>query len=80
MAFLELGEEDKGNQIFDQLIEEGKEKLNQLSDVDFFAKFGSDLTSEKRQALAHYMIALGLIGKNNKNEAKTWLLQFFHQF
>ncbi len=73
MSFSELGNDKKSGEIFNQLIEVGKEKLDQLSDVDFFAKFGSEKTNEQRQASAHYMIALGLMGKEKMSRAKKEL-------
>ncbi len=71
MSFSELGNDKKAGEIFGELIDLGQERLDQLSEVNFFAKFGSGSTKEQRQAAGHYMIALGLMGKKKMSEAKT---------
>jgi tetratricopeptide (TPR) repeat protein len=69
MALRKLGQEQQAMEIFNGLIKEGKGRLNR-QEVDFFAKFGERETPEDKAAEAWYFIALGHLGKNEKNEAK----------
>jgi tetratricopeptide (TPR) repeat protein len=69
MAFRQLGQEQKASKVFDELIRLGEEELQKKVDVDFFSKFGSGQLPHVQQAQAHFMIGLGCLGNNRKNQA-----------
>ena len=71
LCFSELGQKDKAEKIFDELIEAAKKKLSQEATVDVFAKFGRQQTEKARKASAHYALGLGYLGKRMNNEAKA---------
>jgi tetratricopeptide (TPR) repeat protein len=73
LALAKLGQTDKAKQIFDKLVETGNKKLTEDVKVDFFAKFGERETKEVRLSDAHYILALGLLGGNQPDKAKTEL-------
>jgi len=64
-----LGKTSEANEIFDGLIELGKQRLD-IPDIDFFAKFGERETADDRKSEAHYLIGLGYLGKELKSDAK----------
>jgi len=66
-----LGQKDKAEKIFDELIGDAKEELSKEADVDVFAKFGQQQTEQARKASAHYALGLGYLGKGMNNEAKV---------
>ena len=70
LATGKLGQEDAANKIFDGLIEAGKRRLSQKTEVDFFAKFGEQQTPEAQKASAHYILGLGYLGKGQRSAAK----------
>jgi tetratricopeptide (TPR) repeat protein len=70
LAFAQLGKKEKAEQIFDRLITTGSDMLTEDTSGDFFAKFGGRQTKNVRLANAHYIIALGHLGKNQKQKAK----------
>jgi tetratricopeptide (TPR) repeat protein len=71
LSHLKLGQKDKADEIFDELIEAGKQRLSEKPTEDFFAKFGEGQTPQARQASAHYMLALGYRGKGQTDQAKA---------
>ncbi len=71
MALVKLGQKDKGDEIFDDLISTGKQRLSEKATEDFFAKFGEGQTTEARQASAHYTLGLGYRGKDQDDQAKA---------
>ena len=71
LCFSKIGQEDKAEKIFDELIEAAKKKLSQEAAVDVFAKFGRQQTEEARKASAHYALGLGYLGKGLRDEAKA---------
>jgi tetratricopeptide (TPR) repeat protein len=71
LSLKELGRQDEAGKIFDQMIESGTRRLSdERTEVDFFAKFGTQQTRRTQQASAHFTLALGLLGKGNTDEAK----------
>jgi tetratricopeptide (TPR) repeat protein len=64
-----LGKTSEATEIFNDLIELGKQRLD-VPDIDFFAKFGERETADDRKSEAHYLIGLGYLGKGLNQEAK----------
>jgi tetratricopeptide (TPR) repeat protein len=75
LAYQSLGKSQEANRLFDELITSGKKKLEAESNVDFFAKFSSRQSEAVQKAEAHYLIALGQLGKG----ARTLALQELEQ-
>jgi len=59
--------------IFDKLIRLGNAKLSEADETDFFSKFGEGEPPHLRKASAHYMTALGYMGKYEKSQAESEL-------
>ena len=71
LSLKELDKHDEALKIFDRMIESAQRRLSdETTEVDFFAKFGTQQTKRSRQASAHFTLALGLLGKGNTNQAK----------
>ncbi|MGC9326931.1 MAG: tetratricopeptide repeat protein, partial [Candidatus Hinthialibacter sp.] len=75
LALQKLDQPDRAAQIFDRIIAQGKERLTRAEGADFFAKFGERQTPQVRQAIAHYIQALGWIGKGDAQTAADELRQ-----
>jgi Tfp pilus assembly protein PilF len=48
-----------------------KERLDATAEMDFFAKFGERQSAVNRRAQAHYLLGLSLLGRGEKEKAKT---------
>lgn len=70
LSFQKLGQKDKAEELFNALIEEGNNRMNKESEVDFFAKFGEKESANNRLSNANLLVALGLKGLGKNNEAK----------
>lgn len=73
LSLLKLGQHNKANAIFAGLVKSGKEALSEDAGVDFFAKFGQQQSEKSRQAMAHYIAALGYAGQSQKDNARQEL-------
>ncbi len=71
LSLVKLGQKNKADEIFDDLINTGRQRLSEKATEDFFAKFGEGQTAEARQASAHYMLGLGYRGKGQDDQAKA---------
>jgi tetratricopeptide (TPR) repeat protein len=71
LAFRKLGREEKASQIFEKLIDFGKQRLQAATSMDFFAKFGESQSAMYRQANAHYLLGLGYLGREDKEQARV---------
>ena len=71
MAMRELGQKDKADGIFKDLVATGTKRISGESDVDFFAKFGEQQTRQGQRATAHYELGLGLLGQGRLDEARN---------
>ena len=71
LSFSKLGQKDKAEEIFNELVDTAKEKLSQKAAVDVFAKFGRQQTEAARKASAHYALGLGYLGKGLPDKAKA---------
>ena len=71
LMFRKLGLEEKADQMFEGLIEFGKQRLKAAPSMDFFAKFGERQSAMRRKANAHYLLGLGYLGKQNQREARA---------
>jgi tetratricopeptide (TPR) repeat protein len=65
MSLNKLGELGDSNDILEELVEIGQDRLKS-SEVDFFAKFGEKETAEDKAANAWYLIGLGYLGLDDK--------------
>ena len=66
-----LGQEARAAQVFDGLIQSGRQELDATSDSDYFAKFGERRSEAARIAHARYLIGLGYLGQGQRREART---------
>jgi tetratricopeptide (TPR) repeat protein len=71
LCHAKLGHDQKAEEIFQQLIQSGKDQLVEGESTDFFAKFGEQATRRSRTARAHYLIGLGLLGLGNQDAARN---------
>jgi tetratricopeptide (TPR) repeat protein len=71
LSFAELGQQSKADEIFDELMKSGKQRLSERGAVDVFAKFGEGQTAAARKASAHYALGLGYLGRGQSDKAKT---------
>lgn len=69
-ALEKLGRKEKAEEIFLNLTKEGKKRLEQGDEVDFFAKFGEEQTPEERKSVAWQLQGLGYSGLNKKKQAR----------
>lgn len=72
MAYQKLGQQDKADAIFEELIEKGNLLLEVNEEPDFFDPFASlsrKLSDDENLSRANYMLALGNFGKGDKKEA-----------
>jgi tetratricopeptide (TPR) repeat protein len=58
--------------LLDEIIRAGEQQLGSAGEVDFFAKFGDDLTETQRQASGYYLMGLGYMGKAETSRAKEY--------
>ncbi|MFC1547726.1 DUF5107 domain-containing protein, partial [Candidatus Neomarinimicrobiota bacterium] len=75
MALRNLGQTEKANSIFNRLLLRGRELLATEVSVDFFAKFGPQLSKNVWQAQAHYLLGLGYEGLNDDRIAREEFLK-----
>ena len=73
LSLQKLGLADEAKLLFTDLLETGRNKLTKESEQDFFAKFGEKQTDQLKQASAHYSMALGYLGLEQKQQAKQEL-------
>lgn len=71
LSLVNLNQKDSAEEIFDDLIKTGRQRLSERRAGDFFAKFGESQTLEARNASAHYTLGLGYLGKGQNEAAKT---------
>jgi len=71
LSLRELGQKDAADKIFEDLISNGRQKLSQKAEIDFFAKFGEQQTEDARKADAHYALGLGYLGKGFLDKAEA---------
>ena len=56
------------------MIERGRRELAEIettSGISFFAKFGDQLTDDIRRSNAHYLVGLGHVGLDERDEARA---------
>jgi len=71
LSLAKLGKKEDVKEMFQDLVESGKEALGRTSSqIDFFAKFGEQQSQRSRLANAHYMAGLGYLGLNEKDKAR----------
>ncbi len=73
MALLAMDKNSEAAELFDALLKRGAAQLDQNEEFDFFAKFGEKSRQQQRVARAHYLIALGALGKGEQARARDEL-------
>ncbi len=73
LSFQKLGQNDRADKFFNSLIEEGNNRMNKESEIDFFAKFGERESANNRLSNANLLVGLGLKGLGKNSEAKEKL-------
>nr|WP_121270256.1 DUF5107 domain-containing protein [Pedobacter schmidteae] len=84
LAWIKLGEQERANTIFHNLINYGKSHLNQSVQIDYFAVslpdlliFEADL-NVRNNIHCHYLIGLGMLGLGDLKKARKefeWVLE-----
>ena len=72
-ALKKLGRAAEAKPLFEELIQRGRRELAEIettTGIDFFAKFGDQLTDDIRRSNSHYLIGLGFLGLDDKARAK----------
>jgi tetratricopeptide (TPR) repeat protein len=72
MACKRLGDINKADSLFDTLIENGKKRLQQEQNIDFFAKFGEREASGARIKSAYVSMAFGYLGREEPATAVSY--------
>ena len=70
LALLKSGDQEKALGLFARLIDEGRRILLRENEDDFFAKFGEKQSQDQKNAHAHYLVGLGLLGQNQTEAAR----------
>jgi tetratricopeptide (TPR) repeat protein len=71
MAMEKSGDSSSAKVLFASLISTGEEQLKRDgADVDFFAKFGDDLSDSERVSNAYHLMGLGHLGAGEKSKAE----------
>ena len=73
LSYLKIGNKTKADEIFTALTEEGSKRMNQGSEVDFFAKFGERETASVQLSNANLLLGLGSKGLGNTGKARETL-------
>jgi len=69
LSYLKLGNKEKASEYFNSLITEGDKRINQGSQVDFFAKFGEREAENVQMSNAYLLKGLGYKGLGDINAA-----------
>ena len=69
LAYRQLGNTEKADQIFSELIKRGRQMLEEKEKLDFFNPFAKRTPRNERDARAYYWIALGNLGKGKIENA-----------
>ena len=71
LAYRKLGQADKAAELLEGLIRHGRERVQAVGELDFFAKFGTRQSPAAQQARAHWLIGLGQLGQGRNAEAQS---------
>ena len=71
LALRALGLEKEATGIFGELIDSGRQRLEEDEGMAFFAKFGEKTHREDRMAHAHYLMGLGHLGRGAREQARA---------
>ena len=71
MAYMKLGEKEKGIEIFKELAASGNKIIQRIGETDFFSMFGNDRSDNLRLADAHALIGLSHWGMGKRDEAEA---------
>jgi tetratricopeptide (TPR) repeat protein len=69
LSMVELGQAEPANQVFNELIQTGTNRIERDEGADFFAKFGEQQAKAARLASAHYIRGLGYSGSGRPDAA-----------
>ena len=70
LACARLGRTEQASETFRRLVEAGSQSLKSAAEVDYFAKFGDRQPNDFRLAQAHYVMALGHLGRGETDRAR----------
>ncbi|MBI1390026.1 MAG: DUF5107 domain-containing protein [bacterium] len=71
LCFQQLGDVDRANKVFEKMCDDARQSVSHTGDDDYFAKFGERKTAQEHLAHAHYILGLGLLGLDKKEQAKA---------
>ncbi len=63
-AHQKLNHKKEAAALLDDIVKIGQQQVESSGEVDFFAKFGNDLSASRRMADAYYLMGLGYMGKD----------------
>lgn len=75
MALRDTGKKSEAKKAFNELISDASKKLSGEKDIDFFAKFGEQMSLQEQKARTYYALGLGYLGKGQKSKAKKQFKQ-----
>ncbi len=70
MALGKSGKKKEAERIFEQMIELAKVQLVESEEVDFFAKFGGNLTENQRKGRSYHIMGLANMGLDDAKKAE----------
>ena len=73
LSYQKLKKDREAEALLEEIIRTGEERISSTGEVDFFAKFGEDLTESQRQAAGYYLMGLGYMGKAEASKAREYL-------
>jgi tetratricopeptide (TPR) repeat protein len=69
LSMAKLGRSEPADEIFEELIQTGTDRIERDESTDFFAKFGEKEARAARLATAHYIRGLGYLGTKRPDTA-----------
>jgi tetratricopeptide (TPR) repeat protein len=70
LSYMKLKQKKAAVALLEEIIKMGEERVSSPGEVDFFAKFGDDMTDHQRMAAGYYLMGLGYMGKSEIPRAK----------
>jgi len=70
-ALEKIGKKADADKLYQKLEEYCNENINSNEGLDFFEKFGSDMSKNTKKARLHYLLGLAKLGMNNNASAKS---------
>jgi tetratricopeptide (TPR) repeat protein len=73
MALKKTGKRREAETIFASMIGRAQDQLEGSGVVDFFAKFGEEMTENQRKGHSYHIMGLGYLGMGDKENAREYL-------